>query len=189
MAVHRQPAEAGTDPLGPRFRTLVPVEASGSDVQPRTPISGPHRDWRVAAWDYWESSRAAIEEWRDRSHAQARRQALNANPEPGETEQFARWVARAIEAGNARAQIDIIDSIPVPPIWLRRYQQALREALAADEQPLSAPADQRIDDPSRPALAGTTEHACWWEAGAAVVREGFDTGTLWYEPPLRTREV
>ena len=166
MALHGQPAAPGTDPLyvGPRWRTLIRTEATDPDRFPRAEVPDPDGDWRRQAWEYWEASRQAFDEWRNRAHAQSRLEALNADPEPGEAEQFARWVALAIEAGNAHAQIAFVDTIPVPPAWLWRYQQALRDAITAHEQPQSSSPDRR----------------------------GYDTGTIFYDRPTaadRTREV
>lgn len=180
MAVHRQPAAPGADPLGPRFRTLVPIEASVPDVDPGAALRRIDRavDWRGEAWDWYESfskvvadhiKRTYEDETRRRWAAYAKLdpapQAADTKPHPGEVERFASWVASAEEKwGGVRRLLAEIEAIPVRPYWLERFATYARDYV-----------DRKDSSPDR--LMVVTE-----EGGLRRPRI-VDTGTFFYEIP------
>jgi hypothetical protein len=209
VAIHRQSVPPGTL-TGPRFRTLIPIPAPVPDVDPGEALRRAVRaltvgeDWRVQAWSWYDSWTKAVNDHIRRTYEAesrrlwstaaarrwaARRQAVDGDPDSRETEQFARWVAQAVEAGTVRRQLALIDEIPVPPDWVLRYAARLRRHLAEGEGP-------GIADRSRPALAGAEGFRHWWHVGASIVAQSneqptdfADTGTFFYDPPTRPGTV
>ena len=176
MAIHGEPAEAGADPVGPRWRTVVSVPAPVPDVDPGEALRRAVRaltvgeDWRVQAWSWYDSWTKAVNDHIRRTYAAetrrvfaeaarriaARQQAVDGDPDPGEAVPFHAVAREAAESFN----------------------------------PVRGPG---FADPSRPALAGQEEFRHWWHVGASIVAEGndrptdfADTGTFFYDPPTRT---
>lgn len=159
MAVHRQPAETGADPLGPRFRTLVPIETSLPDVDPGAALRriGRAIDWRDEAWTWYETWNKVVADYVRRSYENetGRQWARYANldpipqtgntePHPGEVERFASWVANAQAHGGIRHLLAEIEAIPVRPYWLERFATYARNQL--DQQDASPDRRPRLVD-------------------------------------------
>lgn len=196
MAVHRQPATARDDAsheefVGPRFRTLVPVEAPVADVDPGEALRRIDRairareDWRREAWSWYDSWSKAVNDHVRRTY---------------EAESRRLWAVAAQRWAAGRKAVDSVpdafEAVPVHAIAREAAERYLRAGIRsfdpAEDVFWESPDGRAfwvgpVDyaDPSRPALAGAEEHRRWWESGASIVREGFDTGTLWYEPPQR----
>jgi len=162
VAVHRQPEQAGAD-LGPRWRTLVPLETSFPDVDPGEALRRAHRyaeqDWRIEAREQYgtivanlvvdalrkEADRQFLTEWTARFEAGDTREA----------DQFQAWLEHAIREGTVEAQLALIDEIPAPPYWLQRYTAYVR--YFRDR---------------------TARRLAWFEGRSQAV----DTGTIFYDP-------
>jgi hypothetical protein len=138
MAVHRQPEQAGAD-LGPRWRTLVPLETPFPDVDPGEALRRAHRyaeqGWRTEALEslqQWQSEFSkVVADHIQAQYAARERQFLaswEARFETGdarEADQFQAWLEHAIREGTVEAQLAVIDALEAPE-WLKRYASYVR---------------------------------------------------------------
>jgi hypothetical protein len=135
VAIHGQSAEASADPLGPRWRTVVPIETPFPDVDPGEALrrAGRITSWRAEALDslrHWHDAwtkavNASIRAQDDRQFLAdwtTRFQAGDAR----EAGQFETWRQDAVRAGNLERQLAVIAEVPYPPPWLQRYAAYVR---------------------------------------------------------------
>lgn len=190
MAVHRQPAEASTDPRGPRFRTLVPVETPVPDVDPGAALRRVDRairvgeDWRHEAWSWYDSWSKVVNDHIRRTYE-------------AESRRF--WALAAKRYAARREAVDPdpdpFEAVPVHAVAREAAERYLRAGIRSFD-PAEDVIGPGVADPSRPALAGQEEFRHWWHVGASIVSgaEGndperptdfTDTGSFFYDCPAR----
>jgi hypothetical protein len=121
MAIHGEPDE----PRGP-FETSIP------DVDPGEALRRPgwqfpaDIDWRPEAAERYDRIGQVVAEITKRRYAAEDRQAQFETGNARETDQFQAWLEHAIREGTVERQLSVIDEVPYPPNWLKRYASYVR---------------------------------------------------------------
>lgn len=175
MAVHGQSEQEKF--VGPRFRTVVPVQAPVPDIDPGAAlrrIGGKFASdvsWRIEALEslhHWHEvwTKGVNEIVADHIRKQADERFLaeqTARFETGhsrETDQFQAWLEHALTKGNLETQLAVIAEIPYPPNWIKRYASYVRQFRES-----------------------TAERLARFDAEEARPPRFVDTGSFFYEIP------